>query len=76
MLKKINQKIKAKVNNWLNPPQEELKRKVKVLCPPGTAPYFFKNVIVVAHDERSARRIYENAIKKSIKDLAKGTSDK
>lgn len=45
---------------------------IRVFCPNGLIPYFFKNVVIVATDERAARREYERMLRKEIKTLVKG----
>ena len=45
----------------------ENKKKVRVFCPKGLIAYFFKDVVIVAPDERAARRQYEAMLKKEIK---------
>jgi hypothetical protein len=44
-------------------PEKEL---VRVFCPPGLHAYFFKNIVIVAMNERQAKRRYEQMLRKEI----------
>jgi hypothetical protein len=67
MLKKIQQKIKSLLNPEPKVVVTDNKTNLRVLCPKGYAAYFFKNVVIVAPNERDARRQYEYMLRKEIK---------
>lgn len=69
MMKNFLKKI-AKIfsdNDNSNQGRTVEKQKVRVFCPKGLIAYFFKDIVIVAPDERAARRQYEAMLKKEIK---------
>ena len=64
--------IFQKIKSIFEPKQTDIPvstahNKIRVLTPTGLIAYFFKNVVVIATNERSARRIYEHMLRKEIK---------
>lgn len=41
--------------------------RLRIIAPPGLSAYTFKTIIVVAHNAREARRMYEEQLRKQVK---------
>lgn len=68
-MKKIIQKIKSYLGTKQDKevlPKTESKQNIRVFCPAGLFPFFFKNVCIVAPDIRTAKRQYERMLRKEI----------